>query len=290
MRPSFDDLNYFVEVANTKNLSRAAQRLGITQPSVSAAIKRLEQAFTTPLLVRNRSGVQLTRSGIALEEHSRKFMAQWEQLKTNVIRAGTDMAGTFTIGCHPSVALYTLPHLIPALKRIHPHITLNLVHDLSRKITEQIIGCEIDFGLVINPIRHPDLVIHTLFFDEVALWCSLEYDSALSAHEGVNTLYCDPNLKQSQTLLKALDLKQFQIEHSNNLEVIASLVAQSVGLGILPERVANKCPQPLRRYPHSDDVVMDELCLVHRADIQKSAASQHLKLAIKSLLTEPHYL
>ncbi|WP_105170052.1 LysR family transcriptional regulator [Pseudoalteromonas sp. T1lg23B] len=285
MRPSFDDLSYFEEVANTQNLSRAAQRLGITQPSMSAAIKRLEQSFNTQLVIRSRNGVKLTRAGIALAEHSRKFMADWEQLQANVIRAGTDMLGTFSIGCHPSVALYTLPNLLPALKNKYPNLKLNFVHDLSRKITEQVIGCEIDFGLVINPVRHPDLVIHKLLLDEVTLWRGPTFDGTANAKERV-ILYCDPNLKQSQALLKVIDLNKFQVEHSNNLEVIACLVAKGIGLGILPQRVANKSSEPLHRYEHNDAMVIDELCLIHRFDIQNSTVSHNLKQEIKAVLYE----
>ena len=116
MRSSYDDLSYFLEVANTKNLSRAAERQGITQPSISAAMKRLELSFDTALLIRSRSGVQLTKAGLELQTQSRKFMADWDQLKTNVIQASTKMGGSFTLGCHPSVALYTLPIIIPKLK------------------------------------------------------------------------------------------------------------------------------------------------------------------------------
>ncbi|NOU52152.1 LysR family transcriptional regulator [Pseudoalteromonas sp. JBTF-M23] len=286
MRPSFDDLAYFIEVANTHNLSRAAQRLGITQPSMSTAIKRLEQVFATQLLIRSRNGVKLTHAGKALAQHSRKFMTEWEQLHANVLRASTDMVGTFSIGCHPSVALYTLPELLSALKHKYPALKLNLVHDLSRKITEQVVNCEIDFGLVINPVPHPDLVIHKLFLDEVTLWQSSSLKN-FSTDNDNTVLYCDPNLKQSQALLKVLDLTHFQVEHSNNLEVIASLVAKGIGAGILPERVAKKCAEPLRRFEKNSATVVDELCLIHRFDIQNSTIGQNLKHEIKHVLAEP---
>ena len=177
-------------------------------------MKRLEQSLDTSLLVRSRNGVQLTRSGLVLAEHSRKLLADWEQLKSNVVRAGTDMIGTFSIGCHPSVALYTLPKLIPALKTQFPKLTINLTHDLSRKVTEQVVSFEVDFGLVINPIQHPDLVIHKLFLDEVTLWGEPEFIAANLKNNHKTVVYCDPNLKQSQTLLKFLDKDMFNIEFS----------------------------------------------------------------------------
>lgn len=286
MRPSYDDLSYFLEVAHTKNLSRAAERQGITQPSISAAMQRLEKNFDTPLLVRSRSGVQLTKAGVALQTHSRKFMTEWEQLKDIVVRTCTQMGGSFTLGCHPSVALYSLPKLIPPLKAKYPLVHFHLVHDLSRNITEQVISYEIDFGLVINPVRHPDLVIHRLFFDEVAIWTSSNIDSHQLSKSKECTLLCDPNLKQTQDLLKKIDHYNFRLEYSNNLEVIASLIAEGVGFGILPERVAKNSKKPLRRLIELAARVTDELCLVHRADAQNNEVSRRISHEIRTLLAE----
>ncbi|MDE1465551.1 LysR family transcriptional regulator [Spartinivicinus poritis] len=285
MKPTFDDLKYFLEVANTKNLSRAAERQGITQPSISAAMKRLELSFGTALLIRSRNGVQLTKAGIELQALSRKFMADWELLKSSVIRASTEMGGGFTIGCHPSVALYTLPVIVPKLKVKYPLLSLNFVHDLSRKITEQVISYEIDFGLVINPVRHPDLVIQRLFFDEVTIWSNRDIISHQNMHGDNFTLYCDPNLKQTQELLKKIP-HLFKIEFSNNLEVIAALVANGAGFGILPERVAKASHKPLHKLDESYATVIDELCLVYRADAQNNAISQKLRHEIKMMLSE----
>ncbi len=286
MRSSYDDLSYFLEVASTKNLSRAAERQGITQPSISAAMKRLELSFETPLLVRNRNGVYLTKAGLALQEQCRKFMNEWDQLKSHVLRSCTEMGGSFTLGCHPSVALYTLPIMIPQLKEQFPQLNLNFVHDLSRKITEQVISYEIDFGLVINPVRHPDLVIHSLFFDEVAIWAREDMTNFQDIHSDNCILFCDPNLKQTQDLLSKVNHQPFRLECSNNLEVIATLVAEGMGLGILPERVAKSSKKPLIKLG-AFATVADELCLIFRADAQNNVTSQNLRTQIKVILTEP---
>ena len=286
MRPNFDDLSYFLEVANTKKLSRAAERLGITQPSISAAMKRLELSFDTELLVRSRNGVQLTKAGRELHCQGRKFLADWTHLKSSVLRASTEMEGSFVMGCHPSVALYTLPTLVPKLKALFPLVSINFAHDLSRKITEQIVSYEIDFGLVINPFHHPDLVIHRLFLDEVTVWTSPEPTPFQDINSERCALYCDPNLKQTQELLKNLSQHQFKLEYSNNLEVIASLVAEGMGLGLLPARVAKRNLKPLLPLGESIARVTDELCFVHRADAQNNSVSLKLRREIKSILAE----
>ena len=72
------ELKYFLEVANTKNLSRASERLGISQPTLSVAIKRLENSIGTELLIRQKRGVALTQAGKQLLIHAKQLLQYWE--------------------------------------------------------------------------------------------------------------------------------------------------------------------------------------------------------------------
>ena len=81
MIASPSDLCYFVEVANTLNISRAAERAGISQPSLTLAMQRLEEAIGTPLLCRSKSGVTLTQAGKQLLEHTKQLLHLWAQVK-----------------------------------------------------------------------------------------------------------------------------------------------------------------------------------------------------------------
>ena len=75
MTISPSDLTYFIEVAHTKNLSRAAERLGITQPSLTLAIQRIEHSLGTDVLIRSKKGVVLTKAGRSLLIHSKTLMS-----------------------------------------------------------------------------------------------------------------------------------------------------------------------------------------------------------------------
>jgi DNA-binding transcriptional LysR family regulator len=283
MLASANELKYFLEVAGTGNFSRAAERLGVTQPALSQAVQRLERSFGSPLFVRTRTGVQLTRSGHKLFSRGRKLLTEWEDLVQDTLRDETEVRGNYSLGCHPSVALYTLPQVLPELLRDHPELNFTLAHDLSRKITERVIAFQLDFGIVINPVKHPGLVIRKLGTDTVGLWTRTN-PSALQDITGKPVLVCDPELSQSQDLLKRcakLELAFSRQLNSSNLEVIASLVAQGAGLGILPRRVATRIAeyglQPAgSQYP----TYADTICLVYRAD---SHPSQAAKILARSL-------
>src|SRR5579884_3831799 len=108
MIPTPDELKYFFEVAENLNMSRASERLGISQPALTFAIQRIERTLGQKILIRNKSGVQLTRAGQKLQIYGRELLTFWERLKAETAKEENQIGGRYVIGCHPSVALYTL--------------------------------------------------------------------------------------------------------------------------------------------------------------------------------------
>src|SRR5688500_618008 len=107
MIPSPSELHYFIEVSNTLNVSRAAERLGISQPTLSLAIQRLENNIGAPLLIRTKSGVKLTHAGQKLVTQARSLIHEWDKIRGDALKDEAEIRGRYTIGCHPSVALYS---------------------------------------------------------------------------------------------------------------------------------------------------------------------------------------
>ncbi|MGE0171926.1 MAG: LysR family transcriptional regulator [Oligoflexales bacterium] len=283
--PAYTDITYFIEVAQTGNISRAAERLGITQPSLSSAMKRLEDSLGVTLFVRGRTGVQLTKSGAELVKKGRLLLLTWEQLKTDIGKKESGVSGQYIIGCHPSVALYSLSRFLPELVQRYPELEIKLTHDLSRKITENVISFEIDFGIVVNPIRHPDLIIIELWNDDVLCWTANKPSSTQTLDPVTGVLICDLNLIQVQKILGELQKRNQgfkRIVQSSNLEVITDLTASGVGIGVLPKRVATRIStQKLKPLDERLPYFRDEICLVYRADLQKTKGSQTIIDAIK---------
>ncbi len=136
MIPSPSDLSYFLAVADLLNLSRAAERLGISQPSLTLAMRRIEETVGTPILIRHKRGVSLTKAGKQLLTHTRHIMQHWDCVKSATLASVNEIQGTFTLGCHPSVAICMAPLFLPDLLEKNPKLEINLKHDMSRKITE----------------------------------------------------------------------------------------------------------------------------------------------------------
>ncbi len=290
MIPSPSEIQYFLEVAQTLNISRASERLGISQPTLSLAIQRLERSLGTNLLIRSKAGVKLTQAGSKLANHARALLEDWDKLRAEAVRDDNEIRGRYVLGCHPSVALYSLPLILGKIQLDNPHLDIVLVHDLSRKITEDIISFKVDFGFVVNPWNHPDLVIQSIWTDEVTFWTTAHPSPLQTPGHEASVLFCDPALMQSQSLLKQMQKKGIEFRRvvtSSSLEVIAALVAAKAGVGILPGRVANRVPSyGLKKLSKSAPSFDDKISLVYRADAQRSKASRKLaRLLVDTLNT-----
>ncbi len=276
MLPSPSEIKYFVEVANCKNLSRAAERIGIRQPTLSLSIKKLESGLGVDLLIRTKTGVLLTKFGHEFLIGAKNILEDWERLKGQALAQNEEIGGRYTIGIHPSVALYTLRYFLPKLLNKYPKLEIKLNHGLSRMMTEEVISFRVDFGIVVNPVSHPDLVITNLCKDEVTFWAS---------PKNINTdiLIYDPDLIQSQDLLKKIKVKFSRAIQSSNLEVIRDLTISGAGVGILPARVATTGGGKIELFKKNAPKFSDQISLVYRADAIKGSTPRVLIDAIKAI-------
>ena len=283
---SYNELLYFIELAQTLNFTRASERIGITQPSLSTAIKRLERFLNTALFIRNKHQVILTPAGKNLLNHSKQLIQLWDHTKASCLLSQNEIQGNITLGCHFSIALYFLPQFFPQLLKKYSKLEIKLRHDLSRKITEEIINFTIDIGIIVNPIKHPDLIIKKIFDDQMTCWRASSIMSQKMVQANNNVIICDPDLAQTQWILKNIDnsvIKFNRFITSNNLEVIASLTAAGSGIGILPARVAKSLySSRLRNITHSP-IYNDEICLVYRHENRNIKAIQVVIDEIKLL-------
>lgn len=268
------EITYFLECARTENLSRASERLGISQPALTMALRRLEHTLGVELFHRSKKGVRLTKSGEIFLTEAKGLNDHWDRLTKVLGRSVEELRGAYSIGCHPSVALYSLPQTLPQLLKDFPELTLELHHDLSRKIAERVIKGELDIALVVNPVRHPDLVIRPVAKDEFGFWSAKEANALNRPDSDEAVLICEPELLQSQNLLRKMRAKFTRTVHSPSLEVIASLANAGAGIGLLPGRVAALWKN-LRQLPNMP-VFTDEIALLYRAENRRVAAFREL--------------
>ena len=140
---------------------------------------------------------------------------------------------------------------------------------------------------MINPIQHPDLILHKLLEDEVCLWTSTKKTSLNDFSSGEARILCDSDLAQSQEILKKIkkqDLKYKNILSSSSLELIAHMTAAGGGIGILPTRVVEASVAGKVRKLSKSPLFTDELFLVYRVENKNIQAIKTISQMIQDLL------
>ncbi|MFE2263060.1 LysR family transcriptional regulator [Streptomyces griseosporeus] len=144
-------LRLFVTVADELHFSRAAERLGMAQPPLSQAIRRLEKELGAELFHRSQRGVRLSAAGTALLEEARQLLAREERLRTLARRAADGGLGTMRAGVPPGTTAAVLSALLSACEEQAPELTV----DLQEVTTEEQLRLLADGGLDVGLVHHP---------------------------------------------------------------------------------------------------------------------------------------
>jgi DNA-binding transcriptional LysR family regulator len=140
-------LEYFVAVAEEQNFTRAAQRVHVAQPAVSAQIQRLERELGQPLLDRTRRAVQLTAAGQAALPHAKAALAAVADIGTAVDELTDLVHGTVTIGTVTSHSV-DMPALLADFHADHPNVEITLGTDSSDQLIDKVRAGTLDMAIV----------------------------------------------------------------------------------------------------------------------------------------------
>lgn len=283
MLPSPAELTYFYEVANLSNLTHASNKLGVSQPSLSLAIKRLEKSIGATLFVRHKHGVTLTPAGKKFFQQVKPLLQHWEHTKLESASSHQDIKGEISLGCHTTVALF-LHGFLSELLIQYPKLSFHLKHEASQKTTENVIKSIIDIGIVTTPIKHPDLIIRKLSTTEITFWTGTKNYPTQDTHSDKLVVIFDPNFLPAQLLLKKWkneNLKSSRMLTTNSLEIVANLTANGCGVGILPSCfIQSIYPNQLHRLPNTPSCY-NNLYLIYRKENRDVKAIETVISTIK---------
>lgn len=237
-----DLLMTFCLVAETRNFSRAALRLGIAQPVVTRKVKRLEEMLGVQLFERTNRGCELTESGVFLASRASGILMQLEQLKQEVQHAGQVVSGSIALGVTHLAAIVLAPNLLRLMAERWPALRVSVLEGVSRALTERLRNRELSLSLMYDPPTDPDLICTPLLMDRLHLigppgaqWASLKDPSiqqiaALplvlpSAGQVVRVLLEEACAEVGVALHAAYE--------ANSIPLLKSMVMQGLGYTIL---------------------------------------------------------
>ncbi|MFD1430348.1 LysR family transcriptional regulator [Lacticaseibacillus mingshuiensis] len=166
----FHELTIFQKVYETRSITKAAKALFVTQPSVSVQLKKLEEELGVQLFIRNgNKGLIPTENANRFYMDSQIISRNWENSLNHLVKKHHSRRIRCVIGASPTTAMYVLPRLILSLRRYTDHFDFELITADSRKILDDIIKHEIDFGVLEKPFMTEHVEQTAFASDELVL-------------------------------------------------------------------------------------------------------------------------
>lgn len=179
----FEHIRTFLEVAASGNFNRAAENLNVTQSTVSARVKTMEDQFGLPLFTRGHSGVELTSAGHRFHRYAMGMERLWQQSNQEVTLP-EGFRTVLALGAQVSLWERLILRWIPRMRREAPMVALRVEADYSSSLMRQLSDGLLDIGVMYEPRHTPGLIIEELFDDTLVLVSTTERDVSTGWVEG----------------------------------------------------------------------------------------------------------
>lgn len=225
----------FLDLWETRSFNRTAERLSVTQSTVSARIRALEARLERRLFTRSRSGTEPTIAGLRFEPHARALRRAWTEA-TNAAREAEAASLTLRIGVQHDLAAARVGEWVTALRAALPDASVYVEADFSQQMCADLISGGLDLAVLFTPRPHPDLHFETL--GEAPYRMVTTGDAALEAVEPDRYILSNvsPAFARAHAALHpALSAARLSAGQST---VIAGMLAALGGAAYLPAEMA----------------------------------------------------
>ncbi|PWC60505.1 LysR family transcriptional regulator [Azospirillum sp. TSH7] len=238
---SLRDLEYVVAVAELRHFGRAAERCAVSQPSLSAQIRKLEEALGLSLFERTSRKVLLTLRGEAIVAQARVVLEEARRLLTLADGSDGALTGRLRLAAIHTLGPYLFPHILPALRTTWPDLTLILSEGRTDSLLEELRDGRLDAVLLALPVEGDGLAAEPLFFEPFLL--AHPAGHRLCAIPGLSLSDLDPAellLLEEGHCLRDQALAACGLSargggvHATGLETLRHMVAAGAGCTLMP--------------------------------------------------------
>ncbi len=295
------DLRYLVAVAEQRHFGRAAELCHVSQPTLSAQLKKLEAKLGVTLLERTNKSVTVTPLGAAVVQRARAALEQADAI-LEIAEAGRDpMAGSLTLGVIPTLGPYLLPWILAPIGRRFPALDLVLREDLTDHLLDQLRAHEIDAALMALPVADPELAALPLF-DE-PFWVAFPPGHRFAGRARIAEkdllaenllLLAEGHCLRDQALSvcglrEAAPVGRVGNLQATSLETLRQMVAAGYGCTLLPA-LALQAPRtrrsPLDAKPMRAAAASRRIAIVYRRSFPRAPCLEQLAVFIRDKLPD----
>ena len=286
------ELRYIVAVAQERHFGRAAQRCFVSQPTLSIAIKKLEEELSVSLFDRSSNEVKPTETGERIITQAHRVLEEADRIKHLAASEQNELAGVFKLGLIFTVAPYLLPRLILSLRKLAPDMPLMLEEHYTANLTDSLKKGELDAIVVAEPFQEPGIIAEPLydepFFVIVPKGHEFEELDAVSVQQLTEQqvlLLSEGNCMRDQVLESCSKLASRQriLGLANTLQgsSIRHMVASGLGISVLPSSALTDNDHLLFSIiPFEPPVPNRRIVLASRRNFVRPQALQALRQAI----------
>ena len=238
------DLRYLVAVADTRHFGRAAERSFVSQPTLSAQLKKLEEYLGVQLIERAPKRIQLTAAGEEIVERARLILGASDEI-VELARGHRDpLAGRLRLALLPTIGPYLLPGVTAHLRKQLPRLELMLYEYQTDRMLEKLHSGEIDVGILALPVEMDGLDSQVLYKEPFTVAMPAVHKLAQRkaikigdlSHETLLLLEDGHCLRdQALDICATTGVHEKQDFRATSLETLRQMVASGVGITLLPE-------------------------------------------------------
>ena len=251
----FDQLRYFLQVADRGNFTRAAEDLMISQPALSRSIQKLEEELGQPVFERQTRSVSLTEAGTLLQARTQQVLSILEDTKAEITDDG--QSGRIRVGAIPTIAPYFLPEVLMRFSTAFPKANLVVQENTTDVLLKSCMQGELDLAVIALPIPVKYLEVEELFDEE--LFLVLPPDHELAHKQSIRIRDVEPFpfvlLDEAHCLsdhiISFCRQRSFQpvaVERTSQLTMVQELVSLSHGVSIVPAMARKRDESDRRVY------------------------------------------
>ena len=238
------DLGYLVAVADTRHFGRAAERCFVSQPTLSAQLKKLEEYLGVALIERQPNNVTLTAAGEQIVARARHILAACDEV-TALARAHRDpLAGRLRVALLPTIGPYLLPLVAQPLHRAMPRLQLHLYEYQTETMLAKLRSGELDLGILALPVDLEGLQARELYAEPFSVALPAGHRLAgrhrvqMSDLEGETLLLLEEGhclRDQALAVCSRTGIAESQDFRATSLETLRQMVATGAGITLLPQ-------------------------------------------------------
>jgi LysR family hydrogen peroxide-inducible transcriptional activator len=287
------EFRYIVALARERHFGRAAEKCNVSQPTLSVAVKKLEEELGVALFERNSGDVRPTPIGVEVVSQAERALAEAARV-AEVAAAGKDpLAGPLRLGVIYTIGPWLLPALVPRVKALAPLMPLYIAEGYTENLLERLKSAELDVLVLALPIDAPGLVAQPVYDEAFRTLVPVAHPWA-----GLKSLRPEQLLDEPLLMLGAgncfrdqvLDLctrasrgESPQVLEGSSLETIRHMVSSGVGVTVMPATSVDGIPadDPLLRVkPFVDPSPTRRVGLVWRSSFPRHKAIDVIRQAI----------